>query len=129
MPDKERAKSIFEMVFSRERFLKELEKISAPSTIMAENYYEIVKELCVSIGLAEGYKAIGENAHKDIINFVKKYAFNEYEIEIMQDLRTRRNKSSYEGKPIEEIYLSNVKADLQKIISKLKSVLNKMLEG
>ena len=128
MPDKERAKSIFEIVKVREQSLKEIEKINADSTIIAENYYEIIKELCIATALTEGYKAIGENAHKDAINFVKKHQFNESEIEIMQDLRLRRNKSSYEGKPIEKVYLTNVKEDLLKIIFKLKNVLNDLLK-
>lgn len=127
-PDRERAKSIFEMVILRENFIKDLEKNKAYPTIIAENYYEIVKELCVAIALAEGYKTIGENAHKDAIHFVEKHGFKEDEIRIMQDLRIRRNKSSYEGKPIEEIYLSNTKADLLKIISKLKDILKDLLE-
>ena len=127
-PDKERAKSIFEMVKSREQFLNNLEKIKTYPTIIAENYYEIIKELCTAIALVEGYKAGGENAHKDTINFIKKYNFNEYEIEIMQDLRIRRNKSSYEGRPIEEIYLTNIKTDLLKIIFKLKDILGELLK-
>lgn len=131
-PDKERAKSIFEMVQSREQFLKDLENIKEKTntypTIIAENYYEIIKELCVAIALIEGYKAVGENTHKDAINFVKKYGFDEYEIEIMQDLRIRRNKSSYEGKMIEEVYLTNIKADLSKVIFKLKNILNDLLK-
>ena len=128
MPDKERAKSIFEIVKVREQSLKEIEKINAYSTIIAENYYEIIKELCMAIALAEGYKAIGENAHKDAINYVEKCGFDEYEIGTMQDLRVRRNKSSYEGKPIEEIYLTNTRADLLKLISKLKSILKEIIE-
>lgn len=127
-PDKEKAESILKMVKSREQFLKDLEKMKAYPTIIAENYYEIIKELCMAIALAEGYKAIGENTYKDTINFVKKHDFSESEIEIMQDLRLRRNKSSYEGKTIEESYLINMKEDLLKIIFKLKKVLNSLLK-
>ena len=126
-PDKERAGSILKIVENREKFLREIEKINAYSTIIAENYYEIIKEICMAIGLAEGYKAIGENAHKDAINLVKRYGFTESDIEIMQDLRIRRNKSSYEGKPIEKIYLENKKQDLLNIIEKLKMLLQKLL--
>jgi len=127
-PDKERANSILQMVGLREKFLKDSEKIAVNSTIIAENYYEIIKELCVAIGFIEGYKSIGENAHKEIIDFIKKYdEFDELEIEIIQDLRIKRNKSSYEGKPIEEVYLENRKQDLANIIEKLKILLQKLL--
>lgn len=128
-PDKEKAKSIFEIIISRERSLNELEKKNIYPTIIAENYYEIIKELCISIATAEGYKAIGENAHKDTINFIKKYGFNDSDISIIQSLRIRRNKSSYEGKPIEKIYLDNTRSDLLKIILKLKGILEKVLRN
>lgn len=128
--DKERAKSILQIVETRKRFLKDLKNIKTYSTIIAENYYEIIKELCVAIGLAEGYKAIGDKAHKEIIDFVKKYKrLDESEIEIMQDIRIRRNKSSYEGKPIEEIYLENIKTDLIVIIEKLEVILKNLLKS
>ena len=39
-----------------------------------------------------------------------------------------KDKSSYEGKPIEEIYMSNVKADVLQLILKLKRVLKEVLE-
>lgn len=126
--DKEKAKSILQMAESREKFLKDLKNIKVYSTIIAENYYEVIKELCIAIGLAEGYKSIGENAHKEIINLIERYnEFDESAIETIQDLRIRRNKSSYEGKPIEEIYLENRKQDLLNIIEKLKILLQKLL--
>ncbi len=128
-PDKERAKSILKMTELREEALVKLERIKAYPTIIAENYYEIMKELCTAIGLVKGYKTVGENAHKEIINFVKRYLkFEEFDIEIMQDLRIRRNKSSYEGKPIEEIYLENKKTHILNIIIKLRKILNEILE-
>ena len=127
--DKERAKSRLAMIAPREKVLEELEKIKAYPTKIAEDYYEIIKELCVAIGLVWGFKTIGENAHKEIMEIASKYGeFERADIEIIQDLRVRRNKSSYEGKPIEQIYLDNNKDDLSRIINKLKGVLNNLLE-
>ncbi|MEX2017237.1 MAG: hypothetical protein WD876_02090 [Candidatus Pacearchaeota archaeon] len=128
-PDKEKAKSIFEMIKSREQFLKEFEKKSTYPTIIAENYYEIIKELCTAIALTEGYKSAGENAHKNTIDFVKKYGFSESDIDIIQDLRVRRNKGLYEGRPVEKIYLENLRNDLLQIISNLKNILKNILKG
>ena len=128
-PDKEKAKSILEMANSREEFLKEIGKTKAYSTIVPENYYEVIKELCLAIILTDGYKATGENAHKELIDFMRKYKeFNDFEIETIQDLRIRRNKSTYEGKPIEQIYLENKMDILIKIISKLKKILERKLD-
>ncbi|MFH1310799.1 MAG: hypothetical protein ABIH65_00130 [Nanoarchaeota archaeon] len=81
-PDKEKAKSILKMANSREQFLKDMEKIKIYSTIITENYYEIIKELCIAVILTDGYKAIGENAHKELIDFMRRYKeFNDFEIE------------------------------------------------
>ena len=119
---------MLQMAESREAFLKSLKNVETYATIISENYYEIIKELCIAIGFAEGYKAIGENAHKESITFVRRYkTFNDEDLEVMQDLRIRRNKSSYEGKPIEEIYLRNRRKDLLEIIEKLKKTLRERL--
>jgi hypothetical protein len=125
-PDKERAKSILGLIGEREDFVKSM-KGERFSTIIAENYYEIIKELCTAIALTVGWKFIGENAHKDLFEFIRGYKFGDFEMEIMNDLRVRRNKSSYEGKPIEEIYLENKKEDLLRIIKMLKDVLGELL--
>ncbi len=127
-PDKEKAKSIFQMAESRKKFLDNLEKIKAYPTMIAESYYEIIKEFCTAIMLMGGYKAIGENAHKEIIDFIGRYEkFGGFEIEIIQDLRIRRNKSSYEGKPIGQVYLENKGDVLLKIINKLGEILKNRL--
>ena len=128
-PDIEKAKSILNIVKSRESFMKQIRKLSYP-TIIAENYYEIMKELCTAIVLIDGYKAIGENAHKELIDFMASYKeLNEEEILIMQDLRAKRNKNSYEGKQIEKSYIENKEKKLLGIIEKLKKILKKKLEG
>lgn len=76
----------------------------------------------------DGLKSTGENAHKEIINSLIKYKeFEESEIRIMDDLRIKRNKSSYEGKQVELSYLENKKGALLKIIVKLKDLLDKKL--
>lgn len=127
-PDKEKAKSIFKMVESREKFVKIAKKSITYSTIIAENYYEIIKELFTAIALADGYKTIGEKAHKELVNFIQKQGkFADAEIETIQDLRIRRNKSSYEGRPIEDIYLENKERELRRIIEKAKSLLKEKL--
>ena len=121
-PDKERAKSIITMAFDREKFL-----ISAKidyQNIIIENYYEIIKELASALLLLNGLKAIGENAHKEIIDSLRKYAdFNDYQISILQDLRIKRNKSLYEGEQVDLEYLKGKKEILNLVIDKLKNLL------
>ncbi|MBI4096908.1 MAG: hypothetical protein HY428_00640 [Candidatus Levybacteria bacterium] len=119
-PDKEKAKSMFNMALERERSIFFLEKTKF-TTIIAENYYEVIKEIATAVLLLNGVKAIGENAHKEVINSMKKHAnLNDEEVSILQDLRLRRNKSMYEGKQINSSYLNNHKGNLLSIIKKLK---------
>ena len=127
-PDKEKAKSLFNMALEREKIIPNLDK-DILATISAENYYEIIKELATAILLSNGIKAVGENAHKEIISSLQKYAkCNDEEISILQDLRTKRNKSMYEGKQINYSYLNNNKDFLIKIIKKLKEVIKNNLK-
>ena len=117
--DKEKAKSMLKMAIDRQEAINSI-KIDYP-TIIAENYYEIIKELSSALLLLEGLKAIGENAHKEIIDNLEKFnSFNSYEISLLQDLRIKRNKSQYEGEPFDVSYLKNKKEILLKIIDKLK---------
>lgn len=126
-PDKEKAQSIMKMAESRKKFLEKIENTEF-ATILAENYYEIIKELCTAIILVDGYKTTGEGAHKELIDYMKNYGLHEPEISIMQDLRNKRNKSSYEGKQIESIYIENNRADLVRIIEKLNKILQRGLQ-
>ncbi len=52
-PDKEKAKSILEIIQIRENTLKKLNK-NQDSTTIAEIYYEIIKELQTAILLIKG---------------------------------------------------------------------------
>lgn len=125
LPDKEKAKSILKLVSEREKFVSSIDNEKF-STILAENYYEIVKELATALLLLDGFRAIGENAHKETIDNLSKYKeFSDSEISILQDLRIKRNKSSYEGKPIDPSYIANKKDFLLEIINKLKKIVEK----
>ena len=126
-PDKQKAKSMLNLIDIRMRFISSAEENKFP-TIAAENYYEIIKELSASILLLNGVKTIGENAHKELIEYLSKYKeLEEQEIRTIDDLRIKRNKSCYEGKEIELNYIINKKDTLLKIIDKLKNALNKKL--
>lgn len=126
-PDREKAKSIFKMALDRERTINLL-KINYP-TIIAENYYEIIKELSTALLLLNGFKAIGENAHKEIIDSLGKFInFDSQTISVLQDLRIRRNNSQYEGEPFDISYLENNQKFLLDIIDKLKKKVNDRLK-
>ena len=126
-PDKEKAKSILKMVENREKIFQILKKEEF-STILAENYYEILKELMVAFLLTKGIKTIGKNSHKELIEIFSKYNYLEIqELKIIDDLRIRRNKSYYEGKFFDKSFLKNKENNLKKIIKKIKVILKKNL--
>lgn len=126
-PDSEKARSIFSMAKLREQQLKELD-ITKFSTIIAENYYEVIKEMATAILLIKGIKATGEYAHKDLIEQALKYNLvDDFEHSLLDDLRNKRNKSQYEGKQIEVSYLENNQNAFDKIIIKLKKILEEEL--
>ena len=117
--DKEKVKSMLKMAVDREKTINSI-KVDYP-TIVAENYYEIIKELSSALLLLNGLKVTGENAHKEIIDSLEKFDnFSGYEISLLQDLRIKRNKSQYEGEPFDISYLENKKDILLRIIDKLK---------
>jgi len=117
--DKEKVKSMLKMAVDREKAINSI-KVDYP-TIVAENYYEIIKELSSALLLLNGLKVTGENAHKEIIDSLEKFDnFSGYEISLLQDLRIKRNKSQYEGEPFDISYLENKKDILLRIIDKLK---------
>lgn len=123
-PDKEKANSMLKLIEDREKFVLSSSINEISSTIIAENYYEIIKELATIIALLDGFKATGENAHKDLIEYIANYKeLLGNEVFLMNDLRIKRNQSNYEGKRIEKNYLENKKAKLLIIIEKLKSII------
>ena len=100
-PDKEKARSLFSMTEHREKFINSLLVSDDSATVITENYYEIIKELGTIILLVDGFKTIGEYAHKEIIEYLaKNKVLDSSEAEIADDLRTKRNYSSYEGRKI-----------------------------
>ncbi|MBU0535787.1 MAG: hypothetical protein KKE20_02395 [Nanoarchaeota archaeon] len=127
-PDKEKAKSMLKLIRSRKEFASSIDSMRFP-TNAAESHYEIIKELAAAILLLEGLKAVGEYAHKEMIEWLSKYKEVEgWEIRLMNDLRIKRNKSSYEGKEIDISYMENKKDQIALIIEKLENLLVNKLD-
>jgi len=127
IPDKEKAKSMLNLIKNREEFLLSVD-MERFSTIAAETYYEIIKELTATLLLLDGFKTIGEYAHKDLIGYLSNYSeFSEEEKNLMNDLRIRRNASAYEGKSVDKAYLKDRKHNLSLIIKKLKNLTKRKL--
>ena len=126
-PDKEKARSFLGLIENRERFASSID-LNRFSTIATENYYEIIKELATIVLLLDGLKSVGENSHKELIDCLSRYEeLSEEDRGLIDDLRIKRNRSSYEGKMIDKSYLENKKGKLLEIIKKLKRLANSKL--
>jgi len=126
--DVERAISIKESLIQRRDFLKQGFNRKF-STIVAENYYEIIKEICTAIFLIKGVKFIGEYAHKELLAELSIFSeITGEDLSLADNLRMLRNGSMYYGKRVEESYLINNEKELTLLISKLDKILNRLLE-
>jgi len=126
--DGERAKSLYKMTAEREKFIKTLQVTQESSTIVTENYYEIILELGTIILLLDGLKATGESSHREVIEHLGKVnILNPEETNITQDLRLKRNYSRYEGKQISKDYLLTKKERFEDIIIKLRKAVEKRI--
>lgn len=131
IPDKEKASSMLKMAENTEKNVNLIIQnmgLGEHQSLLAREYYEVIRELASAILFVDGFKAVGENAHKETIDYLSKYSdITELEVMEIQDLRIRRNKSSYEGKPIKSPYLENKKDRFEIIINKLKEILKRRL--
>ncbi len=125
--DKKKVESILEIIKLREDACLLLNSKTF-ATILTESYYEIIKELSSALILLDGFKVIGTNAHKELIDTLKDYSFSEMEISLLQDLRLKRNKSSYEGKQVDGSFLEFNEKNFKQIIKKLKLIISSKLK-
>jgi len=125
-PDKERAKSIVNMVSLVEERIK-LQDRQRMSALIIADYYEIIKELITAVLLTDGYKTL---SHKDLIDYLKGNCsgFNSQEISILDNLRILRNRIAYEGFLVEPSYLNRNENLFKELISKLKKLIAKKLK-
>ncbi|MBI5347467.1 MAG: hypothetical protein HZB66_02560 [Candidatus Aenigmarchaeota archaeon] len=69
-PNKEKAKSILKMVETTLEMINHIDRNKFPSNV-AKEYYEVIRELTSIILLLDGYKAVGEGAHKKQIEYLE----------------------------------------------------------
>lgn len=126
--NKEKARSIFKMVEITLEMIKQIDKSKFPSNI-AKEYYEVVRELISIILLLDGYKTMGEGAHKKQIEYLDANykEFSKYEIDFIDDLRVTRNKIAYDGFFVKESYIDRKVNEILKIIDKLKEIVCKKI--
>ncbi len=123
--DKEKAKSLVKLANLRYSKI-DMYDLEKESSLLAEAYYEICKELITAILFCDGYKTL---SHKDLIEYIKMHygEFKEHETEILNTLRIKRNQLVYYGSELPPFYIKKNKMNIEKIITKLKKILNKKI--
>lgn len=127
-PDKEKAESILRMVETTIEMIGSIDKSRFPSNVTKE-YYEVIRELISTILLLDGYKTMGEGAHKRMIEYLESHykEFQDNEISLIDDLRIVRNKIAYDGFFVRVDYVQRKMSDIHDIIRKLKKIISRKL--
>ena len=124
--DKEKAKSLYLKLKERKEAVKFLEPLRFTS-IVIENYYEIIKESLTALMALDGYKSL---SHEILISYLKKLhkEFLEHEVVFIDEMRKLRNKINYDGFKVRPQYYEMNKENILKIIEKLDKILERKLK-
>ncbi len=121
-PDTEKVKSIRKMCSIRLRIIQEVKNDDETASVIATDYYEIIKELLTALLLKNGLKS---DNHECLISFFKnKYENYEYETNIIHQLKNVRNRASYDGIFVKKEYIETNKLEFNHLIE----LLNKLLD-
>lgn len=123
-PDEEKAKAISRMVDATLTMIESIDMNKFPSNVTKE-YYEAIRELLSAILLLDGYKTYGEGAHKKQIKYIEANykAINGHEISLIDELRTVRNRISYDGFFVEKDYINRKTKEIKAIVEKLRKII------
>ena len=123
-PDAEKAKAILKMIESTLRMIRELNPEKFPSQIIKE-YYDILRELISIIALLDGYRTLGEGAHKELMEYIQDNYHSKLEeshFHFLNELRIIRNKITYDGFFVNLEYVKRNEEVIITIIKKLKDI-------
>lgn len=133
-PDKERAKSLLSTVSVRVDAIKLLQKADRNkfASKIIEEYYESILELITSILAVDGFKIRGDavGPHMIVVGYLRDNykEFGEHEIQLIDDLRKKRNGIKYYGRAVRADYLENNETEIKNVIDKLKTAISKKLK-
>lgn len=127
-PDKEKARSMLKMSKICMDMIATIDRKRFPSNVLVE-YYSVIRQLMTAILLLDGCKTKGEGAHRQLIEYLggNYKEFSEYDVHLLEELRTLRNKIEYDGFFIKEEYLERKMKDILHVISKLEKTASKKL--
>jgi hypothetical protein len=125
-PDKEKAKSLLQVVSLREKNINAMNPDEF-ATLIVEGYYEIIKELITAIMSIDGWKT---TSHELLVGYLAKFykEFSQAEICVVDQLRKTRHDISYRGVAIKQGYLPRNRDTILKILNKLKQIVQRKLK-
>jgi uncharacterized protein (UPF0332 family) len=119
--DNEKIESIKKMSKARQKVLQNIELDEETASIIAADYYEVIKELLIALLLKNGLKS---DNHECLVSYFK-YKFPEYEYEagVIHQLKEARNRITYDGVFIKKDYILRNKIEFENIIKMLFKIL------
>jgi len=118
-PDKQKSESLKKMAKITLQRLKETDIEKYPTNTLTD-YYGVIHKLMEAIGLVNGIKTRGEGAHQELIDYiVEQYNLEEQIRLFLQQMRTYRNRISYEGFMIHKNYIKLNQKQIKDIIKRL----------
>ncbi len=124
-PDKKMAKSILRMIEIRMKAL-ELKDRKEFTSLVVEDYYEIIKEAITALMAVDGYKTL---SHEVLVGYLKEFfkQFSDSEIRFIDSMRVLRNQIAYKGFFITPDYLERNESRMKEIAAKIKRILERKL--
>jgi uncharacterized protein (UPF0332 family) len=120
-PDKERMASILKMCQVRLSLTEDARLDDQTASVIAADYYEVIKELLTALLLKHGLKS---DNHECLIAFFKnKYPSYEYEASAIHQLKDVRNRVSYDGIFVQKSYIEMNKLEFKHIIQLLERLI------
>lgn len=122
-PDRQKIVSIVKMCNVRLKVVEQIALDAETASVIAEDYYEIIKELLTALLLKDGLKS---DNHECLIRFFKvRFPEYEYETETIFKLKDVRNRVSYDGIFVDKSYIEMNKLEFKHIIELLRGLLEK----
>jgi len=110
------------MCKARQKIIENSNIDEETASIIASDYYEIIKELLIALLLKYGLKSFN---HECLISFFKKeHPEYEYEARVIHQLKEVRNRATYDGVFVKKEYLLNNKLEFKHIIKLLNDLIS-----
>jgi len=122
-PEEDKINSLTRLAEVRIKAINQIQRDAETSTIVAEGYYEAIKELLTALLLKHGWKS---DNHECLISFFNEhYPEYEYEISAIHQLKKIRNRINYDGVFIAPSYLEKNELEFNHIARLLNSLIQK----